>query len=274
MRLALISDIHANLEALQATVSDIVPRDVDRIVCLGDIVGYNAKPAECIALLRRIDALCVAGNHDLAVCGRMTTKNFSKTAAHTVAWTRRQLGRDELNFLAGLPLKASVGGELIAVHGALYPASDYATARLDSDERRVQSFRALIADPSGAHLCAFGHTHRAATYEFQNGQAVSRPGDNLQLRAEGYYLLNPGTVGQPRAGDRRASYMIVDLARHTVSRHYVGYDVAAALAATRQAGLAPAWAFVPAPVRDALASGLRAVRLERPVRRFAAYIGL
>lgn len=274
MKLALISDIHANLEALQATLSDIASCEVDRIVCLGDIVGYNTKPAECIALLRRFDALCVAGNHDLAVCGRMTTKTFSKTAARAVAWTRRQLGRGELAFLAGLPLKADVGGELVAVHGALYPASDYATARLDSNERRLQSFRALIADPSGARLCAFGHTHRAAICAFHNGQVFSPTDDQIRLRDETYYLLNPGTVGQPRASDDRASYMIVDLARRTVSLHRVGYDAAAVLAATRQAGLAPALAFVPAPVRGALASSLRAVRLERPVRRFASYLGL
>jgi diadenosine tetraphosphatase ApaH/serine/threonine PP2A family protein phosphatase len=204
----------------------------------------------------------------------MTTKDFSNTAARAVAWTRQQLGADDLAFLAGLPLKAGVGRELVVVHGGLYPASACATVRLDNEERRMQTFRALIADPSGAHLCAFGHTHRAAVYEFRDGQTALLPEDHIRLRNDAYYLLNPGTVGQPRAGDRRASYMILDLAARTLRLHRVAYDLSVPFAATRRAGLAPAFAFVPAPIRGAMAGGLRALRLERPVRRFAAYLGL
>ncbi len=85
MKLALISDIHANLEGLEATLDDIAEQEVDRVVCLGDIVGYNANPGECIALLRRADCLCVAGNHDRAVAGKITTESFSTTAARAAA---------------------------------------------------------------------------------------------------------------------------------------------------------------------------------------------
>jgi predicted phosphodiesterase len=109
MRLALISDIHANLEALEATFYDIAERSIDRIVCLGDIVGYNSDAAACIALIRGADCVCVAGNHDLAVCGRITTRNFSSAAARAVAWTRQQLSADDLDFLENLPLKANIG---------------------------------------------------------------------------------------------------------------------------------------------------------------------
>ncbi len=274
MRLALVSDIHANLQALEATLSDIALRAVDRIVCLGDIVGYNTKPAECIALLRRVDALCVAGNHDLAVCGRIQTKSFSNTAARAAAWTQRRLAQDDLNFLGGLPLKTNIDGEIIAVHGALHPQTDCATVRLDNDERRMQSFQALIADPSGARICAFGHTHHAGIYEFRNGHVVSRPEQQIRLRDDAYYLINPGTVGQPRGRDRRASYTVLDLAQRTASVHRVEYDASVPLAATRKAGLAPALSFFPAPVRGAIATGLRALRLDRPVRQVAAYLGL
>ena len=100
VRLALVSDVHANLEALQATLADIAAQAADRVVCLGDIVGYNTRPAECIALIRDGKVLCVAGNHDLAVSGRITTKNFSATAARAAAWTRQRLTGDELAFLA------------------------------------------------------------------------------------------------------------------------------------------------------------------------------
>jgi len=274
VRLALVSDIHANVAALEATLGDIASHRVDRIVCLGDIVGYNTQPAECIALLRRADALCIAGNHDLAVCGRITTKTFSKTAARAVAWTQRRLARDDLNFLAGLPLKTVIRGQLIAVHGALHPHIDCATVRLDNDERRLQSVQALMADPSGARICAFGHTHHAGVYEFRDGGAASLVESEIKLRPDAYYLINPGTVGQPRQRDRRASYMVLDLALRTLSLHRTAYDDSTTLAATRKAGLAPAYAIVPAAVRASLASGLHAMRLDRPVRQFATFLGL
>src|ERR1700724_1257455 len=104
VRLALISDNHANLNALEATFYDITQRSIDNIVCLGDIVGYNRDAAACIALIRDADCVCVAGNHDLAVCGRITTRKFSSAAARAVAWTRQQLGSDDLAFLENLPL--------------------------------------------------------------------------------------------------------------------------------------------------------------------------
>lgn len=275
MRLALISDIHANLEALQATLADIAARGVDRVVCLGDIVGYNANPAECIALIRAANALCVAGNHDLAVCGRMPSKNFPATAARAIVWTHRHLSWDDLLFLAGLPLKAHVEGGLVAVHGALHPQTECATVRLDSDERRLQSFYALAADPSRARIGAFGHTHQVGIYEFRGGGVVAPQGEQtVKLRDDAYYLINPGSVGQPRSKDKRASYMVLDLAQRTVTVHRVTYDVTAAWAATRQAGLAPTLAFVPRRVRGAIGGGLRALHLDRPIRGLASYLGL
>jgi len=239
VRLALISDVHANLEALEATLADITARAVDRIVCLGDIVGYNTKPAECLALIRDSEALCIAGNHDLAVCGRVTTDDFSVTAARAVAWTRERLRPDQLAFLRDLPLKANIGDRVIAVHGALHPETGCESVRLDSEERRMLSFAALMAHPSGARICAFGHTHRAGIYELRNGKATLRPEHEIRLRDDAYYLVNPGTVGEPRWNERRATYMVVDLERRSVTMRYVTYDAAAVLAAKREAGLAP-----------------------------------
>jgi predicted phosphodiesterase len=266
VKLALVSDIHANLEALQATLDDIAAQSVDRIVCLGDIVGYNTNPGECITLIRRADCLCIAGNHDRAVSRQITTETFSTTAARAAAWTRERLTGDELAFLAGLPLKAEIGGELIAVHGALHPETGCEIVRLDTDESRGFSFEALVTHPSGARICAFGHTHHAAIYEFRDGRIASRPEDAVRLREDAYYLINPGTVGQPRAADRRASYMIVDLDRRIVAIRRVTYDAFAPFIATRKAGLAPPLSFLPAPVRQALKSGLRALRLDDIVR--------
>jgi predicted phosphodiesterase len=238
VRLALIADIHANLDALEATFYDIAARSIDRIVCLGDIVGYNKDAAACIALIRGADCLCVAGNHDLAVCGRITTRNFSSAAARAVAWTRQQLSQDDLEFLASLPLKANIGDRLIAVHGALHPETGCESVRLDSDKRRMQSFDALMTHPSGARICAFGHTHHAGTYELRGNLVVVGSAPQVQLRDNSYYLINPGTVGEPRSAERRATYMILDLARRTVTTHYVDYQASADFAAAHKPSLA------------------------------------
>lgn len=267
MRLALISDVHANLEALEATLADIARRSADRIVCLGDIVGYNTNPAECIALLRQVGCLCIAGNHDRAVCGEITTETFSTVAARAVVWTRKRLGVDAIDFLRRLPLKANIDDKVLAVHGALHPESGCEIVRLDSDERRLASFEALVAHPSGARICAFGHTHRRGVYEFHGGRARPRPEDEVVLNGDAYYLVNPGTVGAPRTKDWRATYMLLDLARRVATIHYVTYDVARAFAKTRKAGLAPPLSFLPFAIRDALKRGLRAVGLYAPVKR-------
>jgi predicted phosphodiesterase len=252
VRLALIADIHANLEALRTTLADIALRPVDRIVCLGDIVGYNRDAAECIALIRSADCLCVAGNHDLAVGGKITTRDFSNVAARAAAWTRQQLTQDDRDFLASLPLKATVDDQLIAVHGALHPDTGCESVRLDNDKRRMLSFQALMAHPSGARICAFGHTHHAGVYELRDGFVVTYAGEEVQLRDDAYYLINPGTVGEPRTADRRATYMILDLARRTVTTRYLDYDASLTVAAVPNAGLASRFGFA------ALARKLRA----------------
>jgi predicted phosphodiesterase len=272
VKLALVADIHANLEALQATLDDIALRAPDRIVCLGDIVGYNTRPAECIALLRNIDALCVAGNHDLAVCGRIRTETFSNAATRALGWTQQRLVRDDLDFLGSLPLRATVAGRLIAVHGGLYPETGYATVRLDSDTRRMQTLKALVADPTGARICAFGHTHHAAVHEFRRGRMTSRPEQKIRLQGDAYYLVNPGTVGQPRSGDRRSSYMMLDLAQGTLELHRVGYEISAPLAATRQAGLVPPLTLALQPAWSSMTASLRRLRQQRPLKQLVALL--
>lgn len=267
MRLAIISDIHANLEALRATLLSISAQGADRILCLGDIVGYNANPAECIALLREFDPICVAGNHDRAVAGRITTEGFSATAIRAVAWTRGQLSADALAFLAGLPLQVSVQDHVVAVHGALLPGGGCDMTWLDTDERRRSSFEALSAHPSGARVCAFGHTHHLEIFELRDGAVLAHAEDPVQLRAGPYYLVNPGTVGQPRTADHRASYLVLDTAQRTLLPQRVEYDFSASVAKTRKAGLAPRSSAPSAPVRAALKWSLRNLGLYGSVER-------
>lgn len=268
MRIAILSDIHANLEALQAVAVAIAKETVDRVVCLGDIVGYNADPAECVDLLLQLDPVCVAGNHDRAVTGQIATEGFSRTAARAVAWTRAQLPATTLDLLAGLPLRATVGDELVAVHGALHPEIGCESVRLDTGERRRLSFEALAVHPSGARVCAFGHTHRLGIHEFRDGVTRSHGGDDeITLRGDTFYLINPGTVGQPRTADLRATYLVFDTDRRSIMPRRVPYDAATTLRKTRTAGLLPRFSFVPAPIRASLKRGVDALGLDRAVGR-------
>jgi predicted phosphodiesterase len=257
MRLAIISDVHANLEALRATLGDIACRRVDQIVCLGDIVGYHSEPETCIALLRQAGALCVAGNHDRAVAGQITTETFSALAARAVAWTRARLSADDLEYLARLPLQASIQDELVMVHGALHPETGCESVRLDSDERRRLSFSALIAHSSRARICAFGHTHHLGIYELRGEQMRMNQGEEVATSGQAYYLVNPGTVGQPRSSEKRATYLVLDATLGVIAVRRVEYDAAVTLAKTQKEGLLPRSHSIPAALRPAVRWGVR-----------------
>jgi predicted phosphodiesterase len=261
MRTAIISDIHSNLEALEATLQDIAARHVERVLCLGDVVGYGANPIECIHLLRKHDVLCVAGNHDRAVAQQISTADFGYTAARAVVWTRRRLDADALAYLSGLPTDLTIPDTLVAVHGALHPETGRETVRLDTDERRRLSLDALAEHPSGVRICAFGHTHRLGVYELRDDSLRRLAGGRISLRPDGRYLINPGSVGQPRTSDRRATYLVLDSARSELTSHRVAYDTTIPSAKTRQAGLVPFWTALPRPVIDTV------MRLPEPVRR-------
>jgi predicted phosphodiesterase len=239
MRLAIISDIHANLEALQATLRSIETDRVDRIVCLGDIVGYNANPLECVNEIRNCAALCVAGNHDRAVCGQISTEGFPRAAARALAWTRSRLDDEALDFLSALPLTRCIEAHLVAVHGALHPHVGQELVRLDTDERRWASFDALRRHPSAAPLCAFGHTHRLGIYEYRAGVVHMHETEEVMLQDGSVYLINPGSVGQSRTSERRATYLLLDASRRRILVRRIDYDARAAIAKARAAGLLP-----------------------------------
>jgi len=267
MKIAILSDIHANLEALQAALADIAGHGADRIVCLGDIVGYNTNPAECIALLREVGAQCIAGNHDRAVTRQTPTDDFNSFAVRAVSWTRRQLSPELVEWLAGLPLKATVDDQLVMVHGALHVDKGCDVVRLETDERRRLSLEALKAHPSGARVCAYGHTHRLGVYEYRDGVVEQLTGDQIVLRDDAHYLLNPGTIGEPRSDERRATYMVFDTKRRYVSVRRVAYDDSVPFAKTRTI-LPPRLGILPAPVRSSLKNGLRKIGIYKTVQRF------
>ena len=264
MRYALIADVHANLEALQAVLRDVTAQGVDRVVCLGDLVGYNADPGPCLELVAGLEPIWVAGNHDRAVTGQIGVEGFNRTAVHAVEWTRRRLSPAELALLAAMPLRAVVGADLVAVHGAWHPETGCETVRLDNDDRRRLSLEALASHPTGNRICAFGHTHRVGIFEWRGGPARTLDGDEVVLEGGAYYLVNPGTVGQPRTMDRRATYMVLDTTQRRITVRRVAYHFAAAFRKSGRAGLLPRFSFLPAPVRASLKRYAQALGLSRP----------
>jgi diadenosine tetraphosphatase ApaH/serine/threonine PP2A family protein phosphatase len=218
MRYAVISDIHGNIEALQAVIADIAHRSVDRIVCLGDIVGYYPDPESCIDLVRAESDLCIAGNHDFAAIGLIDTANFTYFAFAAMEWTKSALSSGAKKFLASLPLTAEKNGIFFA-HASPASPEQWGYIFPDSEGAIFEAFTA-IASP----LNFIGHTHWPSIM-IQSGDRISlHPEHAIRLRPESCYLINAGSVGQPRDFDSRSCYALYDTESQTVSIIRVTYD--------------------------------------------------
>lgn len=212
MRIAIISDIHANLEALESVLADIDAVEADHIICLGDIVGYGSDPAACIALIRQRVRLCVLGNHDAAVFSVKERAHFNPNARLAVDWTASQLSTEDVGYLRSLPYRVSQDNMLFVHSGPRAPEQwDYVFSGM---EARLQ----------GRHfherLCFIGHSHVPGLYPIEAGSQEYRHGQR--------YLINVGSVGQPRDGDWRGSYGLLDTVAGTYENRRVEYDVATA----------------------------------------------
>ena len=235
MRYLVISDIHANLPALAAVLRDCPPESYDRVLVLGDLVGYGAEPGAVIERVRSLTPhVVVRGNHDKAVCGLMDLHAFNSHAREAAEWTTRQLSDTQLAYLRDLPAGPLLVDDVMEVwHGS--PADEDAYLVWIDDIRDAAS---LGRRP----LCLFGHTHVQGAYGSGEGHPTVESGDTwtrttLSIRLEDRWLVNPGSVGQPRDGDPRAAYALVDLGTGTVNLNRITYDVAAAQEAIRAAGL-------------------------------------
>jgi predicted phosphodiesterase len=232
VKLALVSDLHANLEALEAVL-----RDIDRaapgarLVCAGDVVGYGPDPEACIARLRERDALCVMGNHEEMVLGR---RNFSRCVyAGIVAavWTRRQLGADARAFIERLPHRLEAAPGVVVCHGDLASADTYVSTR----ERAEEAMAQLRAHQPSAEVLVCGHTHHAALFTRERGFQLIEGAGEYHLSAP--CLVNPGSVGQARGAAPLAAYAVLDTQRRRVSFREVAYDYGATLRKLREANL-------------------------------------
>lgn len=235
MRYAILSDIHANLEALTAVLARIDDLRADRVVCLGDVVGYYTDANACVELLAAKGAQCVAGNHDRAAVGLTGTGEFNRTAARAIAWTAPRLTPASRSMLAGFPTARLVDGAFLAVHGALHPLPNE-WFHMSTRRRVLQSF-AVLARSRTARIGFFGHTHRPAVHRLRFGHLDSQKDSVVSIRAGARYLINPGSVGQPRDGDLRASFLMYDARAKIVTLHRVPYDRAACLRKAAAEGL-------------------------------------
>lgn len=235
MRYAVISDIHANIEALQAVLERIETLAVDRVVCCGDLVGYYSNPNECIDLMRKNEIDCVRGNHDVGAAGIRNMVGWD-IAIKAIDWTRQHITESNRQFLERLPQTLVVDDAFLLFHGALHPAECGEDFHLNTADQATETLQALKTHDSGVALAFYGHTHRRDIYRYGSDLEML-PASTFKLADGFHYIVNPGSVGQPRDGTLDASFLVYDAMAREISYHGVKYDVAACLAKARRHGL-------------------------------------
>lgn len=246
MRILVLSDLHANLTALEA-VLDAAKGRWDRAVCLGDVVGYGPDPNEVAVRIREMDAVCIRGNHDKAVAELMATEDFNPVAKAAVVWTRQSLSKENLTWLGALENGPKESDGIVLVHGSFHDEDEYVFTP-------EQALEGLL--DSSQPLTFFGHTHHQGGFAYQDSQLEVlqvRPRDGdlfaaLRIEPNKRYLLNPGSVGQPRDGNARAGFAIADLEHQVVEFWRVAYDISSVQARMLSAKL-------PEPLVQRLAVG-------------------
>jgi diadenosine tetraphosphatase ApaH/serine/threonine PP2A family protein phosphatase len=229
MRVAVISDVHANYHALEAVLGEIDDAEVDAVWCLGDTVGYGPRPNECCKLVQSRAARCLVGNHDLVVLGELTVSDFNDEAAAAAVWTTQVLTPSSRTFLAGLEPTAALDGADLFHASARDPIWEYVL----TDE----SARATL-ELSDAPLVLVGHSHVALALVLDGEEVVGGIApDGFSVELNGRWLLNPGSVGQPRDGDPRAAWLLLDLERRFAAFRRVPYSIEATQNEMRERGL-------------------------------------
>lgn len=229
MRYAVFSDVHANLEAFEAVLGALKTLAIDKYLFVGDIVGYGADPRECVALLKQIGALSVAGNHDWAAARLLEPDDFTENAQEAVLWTWEHITDAEKTFLSGLPLVGEQG-DICCVHGTLFHPEEF--------DYMTDGYKAMgTFDRLKQKICFVGHLHRPGIFVETEERVVFKPAQDLALQAGKRYIINVGSVGQPRDADQRACLCVYDDAASTVEFRRVAYDVASAQKKILAAGL-------------------------------------
>ncbi len=222
VKYAIISDIHSNLEAFEAVLERIDSLGIKDIICLGDIVGYNANPNECIEIIKARNIISVVGNHDSRAAGLEEPFNFNSLAREAICWTRNKLANENLLFLKNLPKKISFDNDKsIAIHGFINDTDRYILSLADANE----NFRLMNDEPYRPKVCFFGHTHMPKAYKYEDYKAFVIEEKEMALDENSVYLINPGAVGQSRDGNPMASFLIYDTDENKVNFFRVEYDI-------------------------------------------------
>jgi hypothetical protein len=226
---AIFADIHANIDALDAALEDARIQGATDYVCIGDIVGYNAAPNECVDAIRNLGGAVVRGNHDHYCAHDEPLSDFHPLAASVVAWTREQLGEERQAWLRSLPLHAFHQGMTI-VHSTL-----------DMPERWGYVFDEIEAEAhfcyQNTQVCFNGHTHVPIIFE-KRGVVIERKDPReIPVQLGRKYFVNTGSIGQPRDSDPRASYVLYDATKRVIRFRRVPYDIEAAQSRIKAAGL-------------------------------------
>jgi diadenosine tetraphosphatase ApaH/serine/threonine PP2A family protein phosphatase len=218
MKYAIISDIHGNLEALNAVFKDIKRRGADATACLGDVVGYYPNPRQCIELVRTRTSICVAGNHDYAAVERTDTSNFTYFAFSAMEWTKQNITDNDKAFLSALPLTASAD-DVFFVHSSPCDPERFSYVFPDNEYSVIEAFC-----PLPRRVNFIGHTHWPNIMYQEGEKVILHPEASVKVEAGRAYLINVGSVGQPRDYDNRSCYAIDDTVKETVTLHRVSYN--------------------------------------------------
>ena len=227
--IAIFGDIHANIDALQVVLEDCRSQGVTEYLCTGDVVGYNACPHECLEIVRSLGCPVVKGNHDHYVASQRNLDDFNPHAAAVVEWTRGQLSDEEVAYLHDLPFSVTKTG-LTLVHSTMDRPENFGYV---FDNQQAETNFIQQKTP----ICFHGHTHCPMIYEKQMAGVYRIDPQDFTLAPGRKYFINVGSVGQPRDGDPRATYVIYDPMKRRISYRRLEYDIAAAQERIRAAGL-------------------------------------
>ena len=230
MRYGVFGDIHGNLHALEAVLNAYESEGIDEYLCTGDLVGYGAHPQQCMDVTRERCSHIVAGNHDFAVCGRLTLEFFNSYAKSAVIWTRNALRPDDLTYLERLPLMARVDDDTTVSHATIYDAHvfDYIQTQYDAH---------LSLQELGTTAGFVGHSHIPITFYLRDGIVSWTMEPTIDLDNCEKALINVGSVGQPRDENPKAAYAIYDTDERKVWIKRVNYDIEGAISAIESNGL-------------------------------------
>jgi diadenosine tetraphosphatase ApaH/serine/threonine PP2A family protein phosphatase len=234
MKVGIFSDVHGNLESLNAVLDECARMGLDRLWCLGDVVGYGANPNECVDRVREAAQVVILGNHDAACAGAQDLAYFNANAREAVLWTAARLDEDRKSWLRSLPLTESINDNLL-VHASPFEPElwHYVHVRM----RPADLERAFGS--TSARAVFVGHSHQQLVLVNREKEYYRFLGTSLRMEPGYRYLVNVGSTGQPRDGDSRAAFAVYDTDEGAIALHRVEYDIGAAQRKIREAGLPP-----------------------------------